>query len=212
MHSRRAFRSACAPVAFFGVVLVACQSGNLIVGDDTKDGSVADSSVLDASSVDSAIPDASAPDGTSIDSAIPDATPPDGTSTDSAIPDAAPPDVGTDAAPGTCASIGGSCLASGSACTTKDLTATCAGAGQFCCKVQCPSIIAPGPNFCDGGTYAAKYASNGCMTSFACAPVLCTAAGGTCVPLVPGSCPTNHYGDATKYDCGLNLGTTCCLP
>lgn len=43
-------------------------------------------------------------------------------------------------------------------------------------------------------------------------PIACTAAGGTCVGLAPGSCPGNNFGDATKYSCGGGLGVACCLP
>jgi len=77
---------------------------------------------------------------------------------------------------------------------------------------SCPELVPPAPGFCDGGPYAPRYAANGCIVGFACAPLLCVDAGGTCVALSPGSCATNHFGDATKYTCGVGIGTACCLP
>lgn len=78
--------------------------------------------------------------------------------------------------------------------------------------VSCPELQQPPPTFCDGGPFAPLYSSNGCINGFACAPLLCVAAGGACVALSPGSCKTNHVGDATKYSCGGGLGVMCCLP
>src|SRR5262249_10169406 len=43
-------------------------------------------------------------------------------------------------------------------------------------------------------------------------PIACTAAGGTCVGLAPGTCPGNNFGDAKKYSCGGGLGVARCLP
>lgn len=41
----------------------------------------------------------------------------------------------------------------------------------------------------------------------------CVAAGGACVGLAPGSCPSpGHVGSATTYSCGTGLGVECCLP
>lgn len=78
--------------------------------------------------------------------------------------------------------------------------------------VSCPELVQPAPGFCDGGPYAPTYAATGCINGFACAPLLCVDAGGTCVALSPGSCAANHFGDATKYSCGVGIGTACCLP
>lgn len=78
--------------------------------------------------------------------------------------------------------------------------------------VMCPELIQPPPGFCDSGPYAPKYNGDGCIIGFGCAPLLCTDAGGTCVALVPGACPSNHTGDASKYSCGSGIGVQCCLP
>jgi hypothetical protein len=75
-----------------------------------------------------------------------------------------------------------------------------------------PPVKDSGPDVSCGGPIAAKYSANGCVSGYACAPLACSAAGGACVGLSPGSCPSMHYGDATKYDCGGGLGVTCCLP
>lgn len=40
----------------------------------------------------------------------------------------------------------------------------------------------------------------------------CGSAGGVCVGLAPGSCPSDNWADATKVSCGGGLGTGCCLP
>jgi hypothetical protein len=77
--------------------------------------------------------------------------------------------------------------------------------------VTCPQVSPPAPGFCDGGPVATKYNPNGCVSGFVCAPVACADAGGTCVGLAPGSCPSNQFGDATKYTCG-GIGVGCCLP
>lgn len=77
---------------------------------------------------------------------------------------------------------------------------------------SCPELVQPAPGFCDGGPYAPTYNANGCINGFACAPVLCVNAGGSCVALSPGSCAKNHFGDATKYSCGGGVGVACCLP
>ena len=208
MRSRGTFRLArWVPVLSISAIVAACQSGDLIIGDDTLDGSTMDGAVVDASL------DASLADTSVVDSSIPDSSKPDIAIIDSqAVPDGQPPDVQTDA-PTSCGAVGGACLSANSACKAKDTTgATCSKAGDFCCKTQCPTIVQPPPTFCDGGTTAPTFDTFGCTISFACAPVKCAAAGGSCVPLVPGSCATNHYGDALKYDCGIGLGVTCCLP
>lgn len=77
---------------------------------------------------------------------------------------------------------------------------------------SCPDLVPPGPAFCGGGPFAPTYNAKGCINGFACAPVTCSDAGGGCVGLAPGSCATNHWGDATKYSCGGGLGVGCCLP
>jgi len=76
----------------------------------------------------------------------------------------------------------------------------------------CPELPQPPPGFCDGGPVAPTYDSAGCISGFACTPILCAAAGGACVALVPGACATNHVGDASKYSCGAGIGVQCCLP
>jgi hypothetical protein len=40
----------------------------------------------------------------------------------------------------------------------------------------------------------------------------CELAGGSCVPLYPGSCTGGTVGDARTYSCGGGLGVECCLP
>jgi hypothetical protein len=136
--------SACA------LAFVACGSGALVVGDDTRDAG-----------------DGASPDGT----VLPDATLPDASdaATDVDLPDAAD-------------------------------------------DVPCPTLSPPGPGFCDGGPFAARYDARGCIVGFLCAPASCTSAGGSCVGLAPSSCPDGHFGDATKYDCGGGIGSACCLP
>lgn len=78
--------------------------------------------------------------------------------------------------------------------------------------VTCPELIQPPPGFCDGGPFAPTYNGDGCISGFVCAPVLCAAAGGTCVGIAPGACPAGHTGDASKYSCGGGIGVQCCLP
>jgi hypothetical protein len=78
--------------------------------------------------------------------------------------------------------------------------------------VTCPELIQPPPGFCDSGPFAPKYDTNACIVGFACAPVDCLEAGGKCVGLAPGSCASNHFGDAAKYSCGAGIGVGCCLP
>jgi hypothetical protein len=77
---------------------------------------------------------------------------------------------------------------------------------------ECPTLSPPAPGFCDGGPVAPKYGVDGCIVGYACAPILCADAGGQCVAVAPGTCASNHVGDATKYSCGGGLGTMCCLP
>jgi hypothetical protein len=104
-------------------------------------------------------------------------------------------------------------LPAGSACKQADTTGlTCPTAGDFCCVVTCPELAQPPPGFCDGGGYAPLYDAKACIVGFACTPVACTSAGGTCVGIAPGSCPNNKFGDATKYSCGGGVGSGCCLP
>jgi len=134
--------------------VVACGSGDLVVGDDSRDASQP------------ALPDA----------ALPDTAPPGPNDMDSSTTDAA-----TDAA----------------------------GDGS---PANCPELVQPAPGFCDGGPYAPLYDSKACIVGFACTPVSCTSAGGTCVGLAPGTCPGNKFGDANKYSCGGGLGVACCLP
>lgn len=170
------------------VAAASCGSGDLVVGDDSRsDGAVADGSGGDER-------DALHPSGD------------DGGTKDSGG-DGGPP-VACTAAPGG----PGTCLTTGSACREAEPSLTCPTAGTFCCTQPCPSIAQPAPGFCDGGPYAPTYDSKACVVGFACAPVACTSAGGTCVGLAPGACTTGHVGDATKYSCGSGIGVMCCLP
>lgn len=182
---RASFARALLLGAVFTAAVVACGTGDVVVGDDSRDAATTDSSTN------------------------PDAQPPidkDGATTDAVI----------DAPPGSCASAPtgpGMCLPAGAACRQADTTGlTCATAGQFCCVVTCPELAQPAPGFCNGGPFAPLYDAKACIVGFACTPVACTAAGGTCVGLAPGSCPNNKFGDATKYSCGPGIGTGCCLP
>ena len=43
-------------------------------------------------------------------------------------------------------------------------------------------------------------------------PVPCVAAGGTCVPVIPDSCPDGIFGDPGRFSCGGGLGVACCIP
>lgn len=163
-------------------LVVAC-GGDVVLGDDT----------------------ASSDAGGGGDAAAGDAQP------DGALP---PGDAGDAAVASSCVAEGGTCAPSGVGhCTKVDTTGlTCASAGEICCLVSCPELQQPPPGFCDGGPVAQTYAANGCVNGFACAPVTCAAAGGACVGLAPGTCPSNHVGEATRYSCGGGLGTMCCLP
>lgn len=118
-----------------------------------------------------------------------------------------------DAPAGPCAEPGGTCLPSGAACSRPDTNGlVCPSAGDFCCAVRCPELIPPAPGFCDGGPYASLYDSHRCVVGFDCAPVACAAAGGQCVAVAPGACPSGSVGDANKYSCGGGIGVMCCLP
>lgn len=167
------------------LAMFACGTGDLVVGDDARF-------------------DASPPEGGS----APDATTPD--EKDGSVEDSAAdaPVVACSAAPGG----PGTCLPTGSACSKADTSLTCPSAGTFCCTSSCPVLSPPAPGFCDGGPTATKYTANGCVAGFACAPIACTSAGGTCVGVAPGSCTTGNVGDAAKYSCGGGLGVMCCLP
>ncbi len=77
---------------------------------------------------------------------------------------------------------------------------------------SCPTLAPPAPGFCDGASPVPKYDSNACIIGYGCALLDCGTAGGTCVGLAPGSCPSNNIGDAAKYSCGGGLGVACCLP
>jgi len=169
--------------------VVACGSGDLLVGDDSRD-----AVTITESGTETDLPDAPLP----------------------ADKDASTSDAKTDGPPGACAdapSGPGMCLPTGSACNQADSTGlTCPSAGNFCCLVSCPELAQPPPSFCDGGPFAPTYNANACINGFACAPVACTSAGGTCVGLSPTSCPSGHLGDATKYSCGAGVGVACCLP
>jgi hypothetical protein len=168
----------------FAVAVAACGGGDLVIGDDSRS-------------------DASVDGGADPDSARPDDV--DGATKDSA---ADGPPVACSAAP----AGPGICLPAGSACRQADTSFTCASAGTFCCVQQCPELAQPPPGFCDGGGFAPIYDKNACITGFACTPVACAVAGGTCVGVAPGSCTTGNVGDATKYSCGGGIGVMCCLP
>jgi hypothetical protein len=174
--------------ALAGGAIVACGSGDLVVGDDSRDAATLD--------VDGSM-------------ARPDAQPP-------LDNDAATNDAKSDAPPGACTAAPGGpgmCLPTSSACRQADTTGlTCPASGQFCCVMTCPELAQPAPGFCDGGPYAPLYDATKCIVGFACTPVSCTTAGGTCVGLAPGTCPNGTFGDATKYSCGGGVGTACCLP
>ncbi len=169
-------------------LLAACGSGDRIVGDD------------------------SAPDASETDAPVDAAPPPDAPDADAA-PDSGG-DSAPDAPPGSCAAAGGACQATGAACRQLDTSGiVCAGSGQVCCLVTCPELTPLPPGFCDGGPTAELYDSHECIVGYACAPVSCTTAGGSCVGLSPTACPApRHFGDANTYSCGGGLGVACCLP
>lgn len=88
-------------------------------------------------------------------------------------------------------------------------------AGFECEKQECPSIVQPPPGFCPDGTLVpTKNPTTGCINGFDCKPKpnACTAAGGTCVGLAPGSCPSGNWADYTTHSCGTGIGVGCCLP
>lgn len=78
--------------------------------------------------------------------------------------------------------------------------------------VDCPALVPPPAGACDGGPLTPIYCSNGCACGWGCGKIPCTTGGGTCVALAPGTCPSGHVGDATKYSCGAGVGVMCCLP
>lgn len=185
-HRRAPLVCAMAISLVFGLI-VACGSGDLVVGDDTSDGA------------------GPSPEGSAV---VDGSSPPD-------MHDAAT-DTKSDGPPGSCAAAPGGpgmCLPMGTACRQADTTGlTCPSSGGFCCLTPCPELAQPPPGFCDGGPYAPTYDAKACITGFECAPVSCTTAGGACVGLSPSSCPNGHFGDATKYSCGGGVGVACCLP
>lgn len=81
---------------------------------------------------------------------------------------------------------------------------------------DCPELVPPAPGFCPGGTITPVHdKSTGCVVGFDCtppAPNACTAAGGTCVALVPSACAAGHFADATTHSCGGGVGVGCCVP
>jgi hypothetical protein len=171
-------------------VILACGSGDLVVGDDSRD----------------AASDAPRERGSDADFDV----------ADGPVSDGAPKDTGSDAPVGSCAALPGgpgACLATGAACREADTSgATCPTPGAFCCAKTCPDLVPPAPSACDGGPTAPTYDAKGCIVSYACAPLACVDAGGTCVALAPGACATGHIGSATSYSCGSGLGVMCCLP
>jgi hypothetical protein len=179
--SRRAAALAVAALAVAAGAALACGGAELVVGDDTA--------------IDAALPDAAVP--------LPD----------SGGFDADPPldDAGVDGPQGVCTAAVGSCVADEAVCLELAPGApSCPNPADFCCAFPCPALSPPGPSFCDGGPYAARYSPTGCIVGYACAPVDCAVAGGTCVGPSPGDCPSGKYGDAAAYSCGGGLA--CCLP
>ena len=169
------------------VLLVACESSDLVIGDDTQPTEAEDS-------------------GNPMSSGGPaDANPQN---------DSGTKDVANDAPPSACATGGGTCLASGTKCRgLNEAGATCSNAGDFCCQETCPTLSPPSPSFCDGGPIAAKYDSFGCVVGYACGPIECAEAGGACVGIAPVSCPApKKWGTTDKYSCGPGIGSGCCLP
>lgn len=165
------------------VAIGACGSGDLIVGDDSRD--------------DGAPPSEGGDDR---DASTPDA---DGSTNDGS---------GDDGAATACSAAPGTCVPDASGCRVANEALTCPAAGTFCCLQECPSISQPPPGFCEAGNPAPIYDKGACITGFACTPVACATAGGTCVAVVPGACTTGHVGDATQYSCGPGIGVMCCLP
>jgi hypothetical protein len=168
-------------------MLVACESSDLVIGDDTQPTEVDDSG--------SPLPDGQKPNGDS------------GNNADAVSEDAPSP-------PSACTNGGGTCLVQGTKCRAlNEAGATCTKANEFCCQETCPQLAPPSPSFCDGGPIAAKYDTFGCVVGYACAPIGCEEGGGQCVGLTPTACPApKKFGDATKYSCGGGIGSACCLP
>lgn len=166
------------------MIAAACGGGEIVIGDDTS---------------------LAGPDG---------GDPyvlPEGGMPDTGGPSDAGSDTSMPPVPGACG-LPNQCQKNGTPCRAKDATGLTCKADEFCCATTCPTLSPPAPTFCDGGPYAALYDSGGCVVGYACTPVTCATAGGSCVGLAPGTCPSNHVGDATKYSCGGGLGTQCCLP
>lgn len=164
------------------VVVAACDGGDLVVGDDTP------------------VPDAS------VDRRLDDGR-------DAATEAEASVDATVDAADGAvvCMAPTGACIASTTKCRSW-LDAGACNTGQYCCVTPCPTLSPPSPTLCDGGAVGALYDPFGCVVGYDCAPLGCEDAGGDCVALTPGSCKTNHVGNASTYSCGGGLGVQCCLP
>lgn len=128
-----------------------------------------------------------------------------------------------------CASVGGVCVAiTPGACADgawADATAVSCGGGLGvgCCvepspppppPPPCPSLSPPTPGVCHGGTIDANKDANGCTTGYTCnpGPNACAAAGGACVGVSPGSCPSGNWADYSSHPCGTGVGVGCCLP
>lgn len=120
--------------------------------------------------------------------------------------------VAVDATPTPCASFSGTCVTADVSCQAVEARGTCANHDERCCTEACPHVEPPPSSACLGTTPIAKYTATGCIFAYACAPVDCVAAGGSCV-LASASCPSGHTGDPSSYACGLEaVGPKCCLP
>ncbi|MFT3768840.1 MAG: hypothetical protein QM820_25630 [Minicystis sp.] len=63
-----------------------------------------------------------------------------------------------------------------------------------------------------GGTASNSSSSSSSSSGTGGSANTCTAAGGTCVALVPDACENGTWGDANTYSCGGGEGVGCCLP
>jgi len=135
----------------------------------------------------------------------------------------------------TCAEVFGTCVAltpgscAGGTWADANVVSCGGGIGVGCCvrptppppppappPYVCPELTPPAPGFCPGGKITARKNEHGCTVGFDCVPPppvpSCAAAGGTCVGLYPGACPSGNWGAPSTHACGPGIGVGCCLP
>ena len=99
--------------------------------------------------------------------------------------------------------------------TDAGTSVTCVSAGGMCVGLfpgacPAPAMVGDARMYTCGGGLGLECCLPGTTTD-AGGPPTCASAGGTCVPLVPGSCPAPSM-VGSGYTCGSGLGVECCLP